>query len=60
MLPALTERTTLTTYAMLLPGSSQADGPAPSFTESAQTINNSFFISQYLEIVNSRFSGLSS
>lgn len=47
------QRTTLTTYAMLLPGSSQASGPAPVLTESAQAINNSSFISQYIGSVNS-------
>lgn len=46
------QRTTLTTYAILLPGSSQAGGPAPTFTEGAQTINNSFFMSQYIDSVN--------
>lgn len=44
-----------TTYAMLLPGSSQAGGPAPVFTESAQTIKNSSFISQYMVYVNKLF-----
>ena len=46
------QRTTLTTYAMLLPGSSQAGGPAPVFTESAQTIKYGSFISQYMVSVN--------
>ena len=54
------QRTTLTTYAMLLPGSPQASGPAPSFTEGAQTINNGFFISQYTNSVNACFDILSS
>ena len=54
------QRTTLTTYAMLLSGSSQASGPAPSFTEGAQTINNSFFIPQYTNSVNACFDILSS
>lgn len=39
-----------TTYAMLLSGSFQARGPAPVFTESARTINCSFFIPQDMEI----------
>lgn len=50
------QRTTLTTYAMLLPGSSQTSGPAPVFTESAQTINCEIFIPQYTEIVNNSLS----
>ena len=49
-----------TTYAMLLPGSPQANGPAPSFTEGAQTINNGFFIPQYTNSVNAYFDILSS
>ena len=49
------QRTTLTTYAMLLSGSPQASGPAPSSTEGAQTINNGFFISQYTNFVNACF-----
>ena len=54
------QRTTLTTYAMLLPGSPQASGPVPSFTESAQTINDGFFIQQYTNFVNACFDILSS
>ena len=46
------QRTTLTTYAMLLSGSPQASGPAPSSTEGAQTINNGFFISRFTDFVN--------
>lgn len=45
-----------TTYAMLLLGSSQASGPAPVFTEGAQTINSGFFIPQDTGLVNIWFS----
>lgn len=44
-----------TTYAMLILVSSQAGGPAPVFTESAQTINRSSFIPQNMVSVNRLF-----